>query len=359
MAKGQAAVVTAGEREVRVTSPDRIIYEATARTPAITKVRVCEYFADVGELMMRAVGDRPTALERWPDGWREGMRLSTGYGDDGDGFYQKRLPKGAPDFIETVKITFPSGRTASELCPSEPAALVWAAQMGTLTFHPWPVRRIDVDHPDELRLDLDPQPGTTFADAQRVAVVARELLEELGLLGYPKTSGNRGIHIYIRIQPKWTFEDVRHAAIGLGRELERRDDGVTTAWWKELRGQRLFIDYNQNNRDRTIASAYSLRARPGAPVSTPMTWERLASIEDPAEFNLVTVPDYLAEGDPWAGMNDVAYSLEPLLHLWETLPGGELNFPPDYPKMPGEPPRVQPSKKVAEHWDEDGNRISD
>jgi len=359
MAKAQAAVVTAGTREVRVTSPDRIIYEATSRTPAITKLQVCEYFAAVGEPMMETIGDRPTALERWPDGWREGMRLSTGYGDDGDGFYQKRLPKGAPDFIETVKITFPSGRTAQELCPSEPAALVWAAQMGTLTFHPWPVQRPDVDHPDELRLDLDPQPGTTFADAQRVAVVARELLEELGLRGYPKTSGNRGIHIYVRIKPDWTFEDLRHAAIGFGRELERRDDGVTTAWWKELRGQRLFIDYNQNNRDRTIASAYSLRARPGAPVSTPMTWEQLESMGDPAEFNLVTVPDYLADGNPWAGMNDVAYSLEPLLHLWETLPGGELNFPPDYPKMPGEPPRVQPSKKVAEHWDEDGNRVGE
>ena len=175
--------------------------------------------------------------------------------------------------------------------------------------------------------------------------------------GYPKTSGNRGIHIYVRIQPDHTFEDVRHAAIGFGRELERRDGGVTTAWWKEERGERIFIDFNQNNRDRTIASAWSLRARPGAPVSTPMTWERLAEITDPREFNLTTVPDYLADGDPWADMDEVAYPLEPLLQLWETLPGGELNFPPDYPKMPGEPPRVQPSKKVASHWDEDGNRI--
>jgi len=359
MAKAQAAVVAVEEREVRVTSPDRIIYEATPLTPAITKLQVCEYFAALGGPLMATIGDRPTAMERWPAGWHDGMRLSTGYGDDGDGFYQKRLPKGAPDFIETVKVTFPSGRTANELCPNEPAALVWAAQMGTLTFHPWPVRRPDLDHPDELRLDLDPQPGTTFADAQRVAIVARELLEELGFRGYPKTSGNRGIHIYVRIKPDWSFEDVRHAAIGFGRELERRDEGVTTAWWKEQRGERLFIDYNQNNRDRTIASAYSLRARPGAPVSTPTTWEQLASISDPVEFNIVTVPDYLADGDPWEGMNDVSYSLEPLLHLWETLPGGELNFPPDYPKMPGEPPRVQPSKKVAEHWDEDGNRVGD
>jgi DNA ligase D len=359
MAKAPAASVTAGDREVRVTSPDRVVYEATDRTPAVTKLDVCRYFAAVGEAMLRAVGERPTAMERWPDGWREGMRLATGPQDrEGDGFYQKRLPKGAPDYVETVRITFPSGRPADELCPTEPAALVWAAQMGALTFHPWPVRRPDVDHPDELRLDLDPQPGTGFADARRVAGVTLELLAELGLRGYCKTSGNRGVHVYVRIEPRYTFEEVRHAAIGVGRELERRDDQVTTAWWKEERGERVFLDYNQNNRDRTIASAWSLRARPGAPVSTPLSWEALAALEDPAELNLTTVPDRLAaDGDPWAGMDDEAFGLEPLLHLWETLPGGELNFPPDYPKMPGEPPRVQPSKKVAEHWDEHGNRI--
>ncbi|MFP5347239.1 MAG: DNA polymerase domain-containing protein [Actinomycetes bacterium] len=358
MAKTAASLLAVGDREVRVSSPDRIVYEATERTPAITKLGVCEYFAAVGEVIMRSIGDRPTALERWPDGWRKGMRLATGPQDrEGDGFYQKRLPRGAPEFVQTVTITFPSGRTAEELCPTEPASLVWAAQMGALTFHPWPVRRPDVDHPDELRVDLDPQPGTSFSDAQRVAQVVRELLEELGLRGYPKTSGNRGVHIYVRIQPKWTFEDVRHAAIGLGRELERRGEAVTTAWWKEERGARLFLDYNQNLRDRTIASAWSLRARPGAPVSTPLTWERLAEVEDPRDFNLTTIPDYLSDGDPWAGMDAQAYSIEPLLALWESLPGGELNWPPDYPKQPGEPPRVQPSKKVAEHWDDDGNRV--
>ncbi|NYI72608.1 DNA ligase D-like protein (predicted polymerase) [Naumannella cuiyingiana] len=358
MAKTPAAELVVGGREVRVSSPDRVVYEATERTPAISKLDVCRYFAEVGEVMLRSIGERPTAMERWPDGWREGMRLATGPQDrDGDGFYQKRLPKGAPDYVETVKITFPSGRTADELCPTEPASLVWAAQMGALTFHPWPVRRPDVDHPDELRIDLDPQEGTGFADAQRVAAVARELLEELGLRGYPKTSGNRGVHIYVRIEPRWGFDEVRHAAIGLGRELERRDGGVTTAWWKEERGARLFLDYNQNLRDRTIASAWSLRARPGAPVSTPMTWQHLAEVTDPGEYNLTTIPDYLADGDPWAGMDDAAYSIEPLLELWENLPGGELNWPPDYPKQPGEPPRVQPSKKVAAHWDEHGNRI--
>ncbi len=357
MATNPVVVEVAG-RQVRVTSPDRVVYEPTERTPAVTKLQVCEYYASVGDALMRAMGERPTAMERWPDGWREGMRLATSTQDrEADGFYQKRLPRGAPDYVESVRITFPSGRPADELCPSEPAAFVWAAQMGTLTFRPWPVRRPDVDHPDELRLDLDPQPGTGFADAQRVAAVARELLEELGLRGYPKTSGNRGIHIYLRIRPEHSFEDVRHAAIGFGRELERRDGGVTTAWWKEERGERIFIDFNQNNRDRTIAGAWSLRARPGAPISTPMTWEQLAEVKNPREFNLITVPDYLSHGDPWADMDDEAFPLEPLLDLWETLPGGELNFPPDYPKMPGEPPRVQPSKKVAAHWDEQGNRI--
>lgn len=359
MAKTPAAVLTVGDREVRVSSPDRVVYEATDRTPEVTKLQVCEYVAAVGDAFVRSIGRRPTAMERWPNGWREGMKLATGPQDrDADGFYQKRMPKGAPDWVETAEITFPSGRTAHEMCPTEPATLVWAAQMGTLTFHPWPVRRPDVDHPDELRLDLDPQPGTTFADAQRVAAVAGELLEELGMRGYPKTSGNRGIHIYVRIKPEYSFEDVRHAAIGFGRELERRDTGVTTAWWKEERGERLFLDYNQNNRDRTIAGAWSLRARPGAPVSTPMTWAGLAEIGDPRDFNLFTVPDYLADGDPWADMDDVSYALDPLLNLWEALPGGELNFPPDYPKMPGEPPRVQPSKKVAENWDAEGNRLT-
>ncbi|KQU04420.1 ATP-dependent DNA ligase [Rhodococcus sp. Leaf7] len=358
MAKSAAAMVQVGEREVRVSSPDRIIYEATARTPDITKLQVCEYFASVGEPIVRALGDRPTAMERWPDGYRDGMRLATGPQDKGgDGFYQKRLPRGAPDYIETVEITFPSKRRAEELCPSEPAALVWAAQMGTLTFHPWPVRRPDVDHPDELRIDIDPQPGTTFTDARRVALLTRDVLQELGIRSFVKTSGNRGVHVYVRIRPEWGFEDVRHAAIGLGRELERRDDSVTTAWWKEQRGSRLFIDYNQNNRDRTIAGAWSLRARPGAPVSTPLTWDQLADTDDPAVYNIVTVADHLRDGgDPWADMDDEAFSLEPLLDLWNTLPGGELNFPPDYPKMPGEPPRVQPSKKVAAHWDEDGNK---
>lgn len=353
-----AAEVEVGGTAVRVSSPDRVIYEATETTPEVTKLMVAEYFASVGDAMMRAAGNRPVALERWPGGWREGMTLSVGPmgQQNGDGFYSKRLPKGAPDWIETAQVTTPSGRTIDELCLTSPAAAVWAAQMGTLTFHPWAVRADDTEHPDELRIDLDPQPGTSYVDAVRVAGVARSLLDDLGMVGFPKTSGNRGVHIYMRIKPKWTFEDVRHAAIAFGRELEKRDDGVTTNWWKEERGERIFVDFNQNNRDRTIASAYSLRPKPGAPVSTPMSWDELATTIDPREYNLFTVPDRLQDGDPWAAIDDVQQSLQPLLDLWEANPV-ELNFPPDYPKMPGEPPRVQPSKKVASHWDEQGNRV--
>src|SRR3954471_9845800 len=286
MAKPSAAEVDAGGRAVRVSSPDRIIYEATERTPEVTKLMVAEYFASVEDGLMRALRHRPTALERWTSGVRPGMKLATGPMDkDADAFYQKRVPKGAPDYLETVEITFPSGRKAEEICPTEIAVPVWCAHMGTLVFHPWPVRRSDVDHPDELRIDLDPQPGTTFADAVRVAGVARELLEELGLRGFCKTSGNRGVHVFVRIEPRWEFVDVRHAAIGFGRELARRDDGVTIDWWKEGRGARVFIDYNQNCRDRTIASAYSLRPIAGAPVSAPLSWEELAEVGHPRELN--------------------------------------------------------------------------
>lgn len=361
MAKATPAIeIDAGGRAVRVSSPDRVIYPATDSTPEVTKAMVAQYFADVGDGLMRALRHRPTALERWPKGVQPGIKLGTGRpGEKADAFYQKRVPMGAPDYLESCEITFPSGRTAKEVCPTEIAVPVWCAQMGTLTFHPWPVRREDVDKPDELRIDLDPQPGTTFSDAVRVAGVARELLADLGMVGFPKTSGNRGVHIFVRIEPRWDFVDVRHAAIAFGRELEKRDDGVTTAWWKEERGERIFVDFNQNSRDRTIASAYSLRPIPGAPVSTPMTWDELAGVTDPKPYNLFTVPERMVDGDPWAGIDDVDNSLQPLLDAFEEQGAVEMNYPPDYPKMPGEPPRVQPSKKVAAHWDEDGNRVEE
>ena len=237
---------------------------------------------------MRALGDRPTALERWTTGVHPGITLATGRGDKSDAFYSKRVPKGAPDVRRDHAGDLPAAAAppTRSAAPTSPT-IAWCAQMGTITFHPWPTRSGDNDHPDELRIDLDPQPGTTFTDAVRVAGVARELLEELGITGYPKTSGNRGVHIYVRIEPRWEFTDLRHAAIGFGRELERRDPGVTTAWWKEERGERIFVDFNQNNRDRTIASAYSLRPQPGAPVSTPVTWDELADADRPARLQPV------------------------------------------------------------------------
>ena len=343
-----ATEIGAGERTVRVSNPDRVIFPATKHTRAVTKLDVVQYYLAVGDGILRALRERPTTLERWPKGVLEGLVLSTRQDHGGDAFYQKRIPRGAPSYVETARIQFPSGRFADEVCPTEIAVAAWAAQMGTITFHPWPVRRGAVDHPDELRIDLDPQPGTDFGDAVRVAGVARTLLSDLGIEGFPKTSGNRGVHIYVRIEPRWTFTDVRHAAIAFGRELERRTSGVTTNWWKEERGETVFVDYNQNSRDRTIASAYSLRAKPGAPVSTPVTWDELPTIEDPRELNLFTVPDRFAElGDLHAQIDDTAYSIEPLLQMYardESDGLGDMPYPPDYPKMPGEPKRVQPSR---------------
>ncbi|MDQ3616119.1 MAG: ATP-dependent DNA ligase, partial [Actinomycetota bacterium] len=208
-----AIEIEASGRRVRVSNPDRVIYPATQSSAEVTKLQVVEYYLAVGPGILRALDHRPTTLERWPKGVYDGLALATREDPHGDAFYQKRVPKGAPEYVETARIEFPSGRSADEVCPTEEAVIAWAAQMGTLTFHPWPVRRDDVDHPDELRIDLDPQPGTDFRDAVRVAEVARELFEELGILGFPKTSGNRGVHIYVRVEPRWTFTEVRRAAI--------------------------------------------------------------------------------------------------------------------------------------------------
>ena len=340
-----AVEIDADGRAVRVSNPDRVIFPKTKKTAPVTKGQIVEYYLAVAPGIMRALRERPTTLERWPKGVHPGIRLSTRERGGGDAFFQKRIPKGAPPYVETAEIAFPSGRTADEICPTEIAVVAWCAQMGTITFHPWPVRRVDVDHPDELRLALDPQPGTDFEEAVRVAGTARELLDDLGFVGFPKTSGGRGIHIYVRIEPRWTFTDVRHAAIAFGRELERRRPGeVTTKWWKEERGERIFVDYNQNARDRTIASAYSIRPKPGAPVSAPVGWDELTEVQ-PEDFTVATMPARFAGiGDPHEKIDDQVHSLEPLLDLYEEQGGADMPYPPDYPKMPGEPKRVQPSR---------------
>ena len=336
-------------RTVRVSSPDREVFAATEAGPAVSKLDVVRYYAAVGEEILRATYERPTTLERWPKGVFEGAKLATRTDNKGDAFFQKRVPKGAPEWVETATITFPSGRSADEVCPTEPAVLAWAAQMGTIVFHPWPVRRGDVDHPDELRIDLDPQPGADFHDVVEVALELRALLDELSMTGFPKTSGGRGIHAYVRVQPRWTFTDMRHAAIAIGRELERRmPDRVTTFWWKEQRPPgSVFVDYNQNARDRTIASAYSLRPRPGAPVSTPLTWDEVSDV-DPQDCTLHTVPGLLQQRpDPHQPIDERAYGLDELLewHARDERAGhGDMPYPPDYPKMEGEPSRVQPSR---------------
>ncbi|MEV6966703.1 non-homologous end-joining DNA ligase [Hamadaea sp. NPDC051192] len=329
MPKAEAQTYEVGKRSVRLSSPDKIIFPSRG----YTKRDVFEYYLAVGEAMLRAVGDRPTTLQRFPDGIT------------GEAFYQKRVPeRGAPDWLTTAQITFPSGRKAIELCPTEPAHLAWAAQMGTIVFHPWPVRAERPDHPDELRIDLDPQPGTDFSHAVEVAFLARELFAEAGLTAYPKTSGGRGIHLFVRVRPEWDFIEARHAAIAFGRELERRHpERVTMAWWKEERGERIFIDFNQMSRDRTIAAAYSLRANERATASAPVTWDELRDV-DPNDFDLRTMPKRLAEtGDPWADREGEVFGLETLMEWWAADPV-EQPYPPDYPKMPGEPMRVQPSR---------------
>lgn len=318
---------------VKVTNPEKVYFSARGET----KLDLVNYYLSVGPGIVRALWQRPTTLKRHPEG------------AEGEAIYQKRVPDKHPGFVETARVRFPSGRHADELCVTNLAAVAWAANLGTIDFHPWPSRRADTEHPDELRLDLDPQPGTAFVDAQRVIPTLREMLDELGFVGWPKTSGNRGMHIYVRIEPQWSFTEVRRAALAFGRELERREPAlVTTAWWKEERGAKIFLDYNQNARDRTIASAYSVRARRDGTVSAPLRWEEVfdVAIED---FTLATMPGRFAElGDVHAGIDDAVCSLEPLLE-WvdrdERDHGlAEAPYPPNYPKMPGEPARVQPSR---------------
>ena len=329
-----------GPRQVRLSSPDRVMWPDAG----ITKGDLAAYVVAVGDPLVHHIGDRPVTLQRFPDGI------------EGEEFYQKNPPKGMPDWVRTVSCRYPSGRRHAQIVVDEVATAVWAVQMNTVTFHPWPVRSANNDNPDELRIDLDPQPGRTFQDSVEAALALRELMAEIGLTAFAKTSGNRGVHVYARVAPTHEFLDVRHGVIGIARELERRlPDLVTTSWWKEERGERVFVDFNQACRDRTIASAYSPRPLPGAPVSMPVTWTELTTVS-PGDFTVLTVPDVLEDrGDAWADIDAEVGDVAGALALWQRDVDerglGELNFPPDYPKMPGEPPRVQPSKRRTDKAD--------
>jgi DNA ligase D len=326
-------IVDAGGRDVRVSSPAREVF------PGVTKLEVVEYYIGVAEPMLRQVGGRPTALERWPEGVADGR----------ESFFQKHLPKAVPDYVAGADVRFPSGRPGRLLCPASAASLAWAAQMGAITFHAWPVRVPHTEHPDQIRIDLDPADGMSFDDVRHAAVLAREVLLECSLVPFVKTSGSRGLHVFAPLDADHGFVDVRHAAIAVGREMERRaPDLITMSWWKEERGTRIFVDFNQNAQDRLMASAYSLRPRPEATVSMPVEWDDISAVS-PADFTLRTAPGHIAARarDPWGDMGESSASLVVALGWWERdlADGlGELPYPPDFPKMPGEPPRVQPSR---------------
>ncbi|MGM1017408.1 MAG: non-homologous end-joining DNA ligase [Actinomycetota bacterium] len=321
-----------GEQTLALSSPNRVIWPEVG----VTKAELADYVQTVATPFLASNGDRPVSLERFRDGIGS------------EGFFSKNPPKGTPDFVDAVTVTYNSGRTHPQIVLTRPSAIVWAVQMNTIVFHPWASLAADTDNPVELRIDLDPQPGTDFADAVSAAHGLREVLREAELEPFIKTSGNRGLHVFCPIQPTHEFLDVRHAVIAAGRELERRmPDRVTTNWWKEERGERIFIDFNQANRDRTMAGAYSPRALAGATVSTPVSWDELDGL-DPTRFTVRSIPERLAEsGDPWALMAESPGRIDTLLGWWDrdVAEGlGELPFPPEFPKMPGEPPRVQPSR---------------
>ena len=293
-----------GGRSVRISNPDRVYFPARGET----KLDLARYYLSVGEGIVRALRERPTMLHRFPEGV------------GGEKVHQKRLPRGAPAWVETVRVGFPRyNRFADELCVTELAAVIWAVQMSTVEFHPWNSRRADTEKPDEWRIDLDPMPECGFERVARVAYVAREVLDDLGAVGWPKTSGGAGIHIYVRIQPRWGFADVRRAALAFAREVQRRAPSeVTTTWWRKDRDPRaVFVDYNQNTRDHTIASAYSVRGRPEATVSTPLTWDEVQDVA-PGDFTIATVPGrFAALGDLHAGIDQAVFSLETLLEWAE------------------------------------------
>ncbi|MBB5850387.1 non-homologous end-joining DNA ligase [Amycolatopsis umgeniensis] len=308
MAKSSAVEIEVGDRTVRVSNPDRVYFPARGET----KLDLVRYYLAVGDGIVRALRERPCMLHRFPSGV------------SGEKVHQKRVPNGAPDWLQTVRVDFPSGRHAYELCVTHPADVIWAVQMSTVEFHPWNSRRADTERPDEWRIDLDPMPDCPFSTVRKVAHTVHEILDELGITGWPKTSGGAGLHVYVRIEPRWGFQEVRRAALAFAREVERRmPDEVTTTWWRKDRDPaKLFVDYNQNARDHTIASAYSVRGVPEAVVSTPITWDEIDDVE-PRECTIATMPARFAElGDLHAGIDDTAYSLDTLLE-WADRDGLE------------------------------------
>ena len=324
-------LIAVAGREVSVSNPHKVLFPRAG----YTKLDLVRYYIAVAEGALRGAGGRPNVLVRYPNGI------------DGEFFFQKRAPASRPEWIEVVTLSFPSGRTAEELVPRDAAALAWMANLACLELHPHPVRADDLDHPDELRVDLDPVPGIEWRQLQEVARIVRATLDDVGLVGWPKTSGSRGIHVIVRIEPRWTFLEVRRAALALAREVERRAPALATSkWWKEER-HGVFIDFNQNAKDRTVASAYSVRPQPDARVSAPVTWEEIDEC-NPADFTMATVPARLARiGDPHTGIDGRPCSLEPLLDLaarHEREGLGDAPWPPQYRKQPGEPSRVQPSR---------------
>ncbi|MGZ3417388.1 MAG: non-homologous end-joining DNA ligase [Polyangiales bacterium] len=332
MAKEEAELLEIDGREVKITNPNKLYFSKEAQ---VTKLEVVRYYLSVAEGALLGIRDRPIVLKRFVDGAH------------GEPFYQKRAPDKRPDWLRIATLSFPSGRTADEVVVDDAAGLAWIVNLGCIELHPHPVRSADLDHPNELRIDLDPGPGVEWADVRKVALEVKALLEELGLTGWPKTSGSRGMHVNVRIEPRWTFPEVRRAALAFSREIERRAPTLATSkWWKEER-HGVFLDYNQNAKDRTTCSAYSIRPLADARVSTPLKWEEVADC-NPADFTVFTVPKRFAEiGDPNAGIDAAVGSLEKLLELSarDDAQGlGDAPWPPHYKKMDGEAPRVAPSR---------------
>ena len=321
-----------GGRSVRVTSPDKVMFPELGTT----KLDVVRYYESIETPLMRAIARRPVLMERFP----RGVGKSS--------FFQKRVPDDVPDWLETTIVSTPNGTTSRALVAADLAHVLWAVNLACLGFHVWPNTADDSEHADELRIDLDPQPGTGFAEARLAAREVRTLLDELEIKSWPKTTGNRGIHVYVRLQREWSPIQVRAGAVAVARELaRRRPDLITDAWWKEERGERIFVDFNQNAPHKTVFGAWSVRARPRGQVSTPFAWEELDEI-DPESLTLMTVPERVADqGDPWEQIEQRPQSLSPLLEMYERdLESGltDAPWPPVYPKMPGEPPRVAPSR---------------